>query len=347
MKYFRLLITALAAVVVLFFVFQRADSERIKVEEKINGVNFVASRSTIGVEALEPIKKINAGWMAISPYAFSRVGSPELRYDLPRQWWGERKEGVAATVNHARELGLKIMMKPHVWVREQGWAGDFELGSEADWKKWEGNYRDYILSFARLTDSLNVEIFCIGTELRKATQQRPDFWHALIDDVREIYRGRLTYAANWDNYSNISFWGDLDYIGIDAYFPLSDRQSPTVVHLNEKWEPVKEELQNFAERYDKPVLFTEFGYRSVNFTADGHWKYKRNERDLNMVAQVNAYQALFETFWDEPWFAGGFLWKWFASHSDHGGPADHRFTPQNKPAEETIRKWFGRDLSEL
>jgi hypothetical protein len=62
-----------------------------------------------------------------------------------------------------------------------------------------------------------------------------------------------------------------------------------------------------------------------------------------MHAQATAYRALFETFWNEPWFAGGFLWKWFDSHAERGGPDNTRFTPQNKPAEEVIREWYGRE----
>lgn len=344
MRYSRLSITVLAAAVVLFFVFQRADSERLEAGKSINGVNLVASSRPINAEALQPLQNINAGWIAVSPYAFARAGRPDLRFNLPRQWWGERKEGVSATVKHARALNLKVMLKPHVWVRGQGWAGDFELSSEADWKKWEDQYRDYILSFARLADSLQVEMFCIGTEYRKAVRQRPDFWIHLIKEIRQVYNGKLTYAANWDNYTHIPFWDALDFIGIDAYFPLSDRQTPKVTHLKEKWQPIKEELHAYAGQNNKPIVFTEFGYRSVDFTADRHWEYERNDRALNLQAQADAYRALFETFWNEPWFAGGFLWKWFPGQTGPRGSGDRRFTPQNKPAEEIIRKWYSRDF---
>jgi hypothetical protein len=189
-------------------------------------------------------------------------------------------------------------------------------------------------------------MYCIGTEYRKAVVQRPDFWSGLIKEVRAIYDGKLTYAANWDNYENVAFWDELDYIGVDAYFPLSDQKSPDAAHLIEEWEPVKRKLKIFSSRHERPILFAEFGYQSIDHTADVHWKYEqdgRDERGLNLQAQSEAYQALFETFWDEPWFAGGFLWKWFAGHPERGGPTDKRYTPQNKPAEKTIRRWYGRE----
>ena len=53
-------------------------------------------------------------------------------------------------------------------------------------------------------------------------------------------------------------------------------------------------------------------------------------------------KLLFDEFWNEDWFAGGFLWKWFIHHEDVGGEKDNRFTPKNKPAESVIRAHYGR-----
>ena len=49
-------------------------------------------------------------------------------------------------------------------------------------------------------------------------------WVQLINKTRTIYKGQLTYAANYDNYHEVDFWEHLDFIGINAYFPL---RSPT------------------------------------------------------------------------------------------------------------------------
>jgi hypothetical protein len=60
-----------------------------------------------------------------------------------------------------------------------------------------------------------------------------------------------------------------------------------------------------------------------------------------MNAQTNSYQALYSSVWNENWMAGGFLWKWFGNDHEAGGMNDVNFTPQNKPAEEVIRMWYG------
>ena len=307
---------------------------------KINGVSFVAPPRPIVNDQMIPIQQVNAEWAAIIPYAFSRPGLPEVTFNYPQQWWGERLDGAAKTITYSQNLGLKVMLKPHVWVMQQGWAGDYDLEGEEKWARWEKGYAKYIMTYARLADSMNVEMLCIGTEFRKAVVKRKAFWEKLIKDVRTVYDGKVTYAANWDNFHKVEFWDDLDFIGIDGYFPLSTSKTPSVNMLVNKWDSVIQVLERYHVKYKKPILFTEYGYQSIDYTTDGHWKYQQDTLAVNLQGQANAYEAFFQALWSKEWFAGGFLWKWHAQHEEYGGPSCKRFTPQNKPAEATIKKWY-------
>ncbi|HNP17631.1 MAG TPA: hypothetical protein PKL31_04275 [Fulvivirga sp.] len=337
MKRFSFILLLLFVLILSLFAFIKEKEHTVK----IDGVSFVAPRHEITSSALDPIVSINAKWLAIIPYAFSQAGKPGVNFNHSHQWWGEGLEGVAATVQMAHMKNLKVMIKPHIWVRGQGWAGDFDLETEEDWQSWEKDYSKYILAYAHLADSLEVELFCIGTEYRKAVTKRPDYWRQLIAQIRGFYKGKITYAANWDNYENIEFWPDLDFIGIDAYFPISEDITPSVGNLEKGWQMQKHLLNDFSNTFNKPILFTEFGYQSVDYTADGHWKHDQDTLSVNMAGQANAYEALFNTYWNEEWFAGGFLWKWHSEHKAIGGPDCKEFTPQNKPAEAIIKKYFG------
>jgi len=317
------------------------SKETFMPNDRINGLNLVATRTTLTRDEIRDFRKVNANWVSIIPYAFSRKDEPMVRFDYQRQWYGEKPEGAAESIRAAKEVGYRVMLKPHVWVRGDGWAGEFKLDSEEDWQAWENDFSNYILTYARLADSLDVDLYCIGTEYRHAVKERPEFWKKLIGQVRTVYKGPLTYAANWDNYQNITFWGDLDYIGVDAYFPLSENQRPTLDELLVGWELEKGKLQEFGESFGKPILFTEYGYQSVEYATKGHWDQPEDKK-VDMSAQKNAYEALYRSFWFEPWFAGGFLWKWFPDHENAGGLADKRFTPQNKLAQEVVAKWYGR-----
>ncbi len=170
---------------------------------------------------------------------------------------------------------------------------------------------------------------------------RPAYWKTLIKKIREIYKGKLTYAANWDEFKRVSFWNELDYIGVDAYFPLSDKKTPTVADFENGWKTHKEEIKKIQKQFLKPILFTEFGYRSVDYAGKEPWDSKRKET-INLEAQTNGLQAIHNQFWNEEWFVGGFLWKWFHRHDSVGGENNNRFTPQNKPAEDLVKKLYGQ-----
>ena len=101
-------------------------------------------------------------------------------------------------------------------------------------------------------------------------------------------------------------------------------------------------MSAFAKAENRKVIFTEFGYRSVDYTGKEPWKADRSMTTVNLEGQAQATQALFDTVWDEEWMAGGFIWKWFIKHDEVGGAENNQFTPQNKPAEAVIRKHYGK-----
>ena len=308
---------------------------------KINGVSFVGSREEVVQEHIDAVLAINADHAAVMPYGFIRdQSSPDIIFNTDRQWFGETTRGARQYIAQLRKNGLQIMLKPQIWIWRGQFTGDLEMNNEEDWDRLEKSYESFILTYAKLAQEVNAEIFCIGTELDVFVQKRQEFWQALIVKIREVYKGKLTYAANWDEFSRVYFWPVLDYIGVDAYFPLSDQRTPSVQELKSGWQPWKDKMLALSQKIKLPVLFTEFGYRSMDYTAKKPWLVDRVEERVNLEGQANAKRALFEEFWDEEWIAGGFVWKWFIHHWDVGGTDDNRFTPQNKPAEEVIKLFY-------
>tara|TARA_R110000868_G_scaffold285840_1_gene546310 strand:- start:546 stop:1592 length:1047 start_codon:yes stop_codon:yes gene_type:complete len=309
--------------------------------KKINGVSFVASRDQASQEHVDALLRINAESAAVMPFGFIRdVSSPEIIFDTERQWFGETKRGAKQYIALLHKNGVRVMMKPQIWIWKGTFTGTLKMNSEEDWKTLENSYTKFIMTYAQLAEETQTEFFCIGTELEKFIANRPEYWHDLVKNIRTIYKGKLTYAANWDEYDKTPFWKDLDYIGVDAYFPLSEEKTPTVEQLVEGWVPYKEKLKLLSENLDRPIVFTEYGYRSNDYAAKRPWLVDRSKDDVNLQAQANATKAIFESFWGEDWFQGGFVWKWFIDHKSAGGGGDNRFTPQNKPAEEIIRTFY-------
>jgi hypothetical protein len=309
--------------------------------KKINGLSFVASGEPINHKHVNPVVKINANYATVMPFGFIRnIEHPEISFNTDRQWFGETKAGAKQYIKELQKKGIRIMLKPQIWIWHGEFTGYLEMTNENDWKLLEDSYSSFMLLFAQLAQETETDILCIGTELEKFIEKRPAYWTNLIVEIKKIYKGKLTYAANWDEFKRTPFWSNLDYIGVDAYFPISSEKTPTILECLEGWEQHKKVIRELSEKYNKPIIFTEFGYRSVDYSAKEPWKSDRSMTSVNLKAQSNATQALFEAFWHEEWFAGGFVWKWFHKHKASGGENNNQFTPQNKPVETIIKNQY-------
>jgi hypothetical protein len=180
--------------------------------------------------------------------------------------------------------------------------------------------------------------FCIGTELASTILRAAD-WRSVIAEVGAIFSGPLTYAASTGSEEAITWWDGVDFIGVDAYYPLTDENDPTVEELKAAWAPRVASLKALSERWGKPMLFTEVGYSSQNGANQHPWAYVPG-LPIDLQEQADLYQALFESFFNEPWFAGVF-WFWWLTDPFQGGPCDPEASPHDKPAEAVMRRWFG------
>ena len=311
-------------------------------DKKINGMSLVAINGTIDSVHVAPLKKVGANYAASIPFAFMPTHtSPDLVFNMDWQWQGERVEGVRNYIHELRAQDISVMIKPQIWVGHGTYTGTIMMESEEDWIALEENYRKFIVAFAELAEEEEVEFMCIGTELKHFVELRETFWRSLIAELRTIYSGKLTYAANWDDYENVPFWDDLDYIGVDAYFPVAKREKAKLDELIKGWEPHKKEMDSLSEKFGKQILFTEYGYRSIRACAVKPWDYSEGGQ-VNEKAQHLALKALYEVFWDDPNYAGGFLWKWYPDHEHAGGPQNNTFTIQNKKAQNTVSDVYSR-----
>ncbi len=202
-----------------------------------------------------------------------------------------------------------------------------------------------MLDRARLAARVHADVFVIGTELGKAVQARPDFFRRLIRDVRAVYGGRLTYAANWyDDAEHVAFWRDLDFVGVQAYFPLSTAPDPGLAALRAGWQRPRALLERLARVSGRPILFTEMGYRSTPGAAAEPWAWPERGREdpPDSALQARLYEAAFEELWPRAWFGGLVVWKLDADTLRRDRRAAD-FTPQGKPAEAVLRRYFAAE----
>jgi len=319
--------------------------------ERHRGVSWVATPQRFEKDTFYTIlREHHVNWIVQTPFGWQEGhNTPRIRLATGQGvMWGEQDEGLVVTAAWARKHEIKTLLKPHIWITHGGgkWRSDIEMTREADWDAWFADYARFILHYARLAEENDFPALCIGTELRKTLAQERR-WHQLIRQIREVYRGQLTYAANWwKEFEEVPFWDELDFIGIQAYFPIADQSRPTVEAMKRNWEPHLKRIRSLQGRHDKPVVFTEIGYRNTPDNAVEPWVWPKRHPDvrIDLKAQAASFQAMFEVFWNQPWFQGVYVWKWHPARLNV--PRDKEpfesFSPQGGPAMDVIREWYAK-----
>ncbi|HTU58913.1 MAG TPA: hypothetical protein VMF89_10780 [Polyangiales bacterium] len=133
--------------------------------------------------------------------------------------------------------------------------------------------------------------------------------------------------------------GELDVIGMNAFFPLAERENASFAELCAGGERVAQRLEALAQRWQKPIVFTEFGYTTRPDPALRPWEWPDHMKDVHVdeQAQADAYAALLAPMLDKPWFAGGFVWRVYADPDDQSQEAEWGFSPRGKLAELPLR----------
>jgi len=243
--------------------------------------------------------------------------------------------GLTSMIQQAHALHLMVSLDPHVNTLSGAFRGTIgQSFTSQQWTEWFSSYRTFIDHYADLAQRLGVEQLVVGTELTMAsTHARP--WESLVADIRGRFSGSLTYAANHGGEEEaITWWNVLNYIGVDAYYPL-DTSSPDY-----GWSKYVAQLSALSARWNhEPILFTEIGYRSIVGSPSRPWDSTLSG-SVSPETQADAYNAAFRALGSEPWFAGMYWWVW--SPEIPNGPSDGGFSPQGKPAEGELVTWYGR-----
>jgi hypothetical protein len=248
-------------------------------------------------------------------------------------------------IQNLHESGFKVMLKPHIWIGghdldPDNWRSKIDFDDLEKRERWFESYTKFILGEAVLAERTTTEMLVIGTEL-VGVSKYTESWKKLIEKIRGVYSGKLTYAAEGRNAMKIDFWDTLDYIGIDAYFPLTDKSGPSLEELTEGWGKYEPEMKKLSDKYNKQIIFTEVGFKSVEGSAIKPWEWKQ-DGNTSEKEQALAFEATSIAFRDKPYLAGIFVWKYFTDmNSYERGNKEKGFTPYGKEAEKVISEWFG------
>jgi hypothetical protein len=225
-----------------------------------------------------------------------------------------------------------ILRRPHALAR-----GD-RAGLHPE--QWEPGspLQAFLDHYALLAEAHGVEQFCVGTEL-SGTEGHTSEWRAVIAGVREVYGGPITYASNWGDETGLAWWDAVDFIGVDAYYPLAEGADPTLEELKAAWEPHHTLLGDLAESWDKTNLFTEIGYPQHRRDGQHPWDWQiaaARSTCRSRPTPIRPSSRASSISPGSPASSGG-----IGDGSVRGRCCDDGYTPTRQAREDVLRAGFG------
>ncbi len=220
------------------------------------------------------------------------------------------------------------------------------------WEGWFTTYGDFVLTQAGIAQDCGADLFVIGKQIDGAVKpQLAGSWRDLIDQVRKVYSGPVSYAAfTNEHYSQAQeFPADaLDYLIIYLYNRISDLESPSLPELAAAFENFHDrQFEPLSRGSGVPVIFLT-PFQSRDFGARQEWfepAAPAPEVGEDLLIQAMLYEALFQSLEDEDWAVGVFSWGYwwredFTRLWDEGDASFNKSSSvRNKPAEWIFRKW--------
>ncbi|WP_232379466.1 glycoside hydrolase family 113 [Polyangium fumosum] len=293
--------------------------------------------------AMDEAKALGSTWVSLTP--FGRVwdlapNGIDLTFEAP---FAENRANVLHAMAQAHARGLKVFLVPHLWVETGGWRALIDPGDDAAWERWAAAYKRFLLTWAEVAAEGGAEMLSVGVELRSfVTTGRAALFYPIIQEVRRVYPGLLTYSANWDDAEDTLIFGELDLVGINAFYPLADKDGAGREALLAGGRKVAEGIERLAAMWGRPVVLTEIGYTTRKDPAIRPWEWPDGMKDVTIdeEAQALAYEALLAPLLDSRSCAGFFVWRYYADPDDVSQEAAWGFSPRGKLAELVLRDAF-------
>ncbi len=295
-------------------------------------------------DSLRKLAETGSEWIALSFWTWQdTVFSTNIYFDYG---YTPTDRDIAHTVKLAKELGLKVCLKPVVNSRDGIWRARIGFPEDGDvyWAEWFRNYTNFLKHYAELAEELECEMFCIGCEM-VATEGREAEWREVIRETRSLYSGPIVYNANHGKEEGIAWLDEVDLIGTSAYYPVASAPGESYENMLAAWERQKPRLKALSEKFGKQLVFIEIGCRSAEGCATMPWDFSHKHLPVSQSEQANFYKSALECFWKEPWFAGFFWWDWSTVLYDKDDAGSNvGFDIYGKEAEVILREYYQRPV---
>lgn len=297
--------------------------------------------------------------------------------DAPRYGGTPSDASLLRYIQEIKSRGYNVMFYPMFFmdVEDKPWRGRVTgtAAEVADFFTKTNGYNDFINHYANLVKD-DVDAFVIGSELVGLTsvQDVDDSFpavDALVDlaaTVKAIVGDvQVTYAADWSEYHHTAggwyhldpLWAsdDIDFVGIDAYFPLTDEVEPLTgfsqEQLQDGWTSGEgyEWIYTDEARTVQEALDPEYAWKNIGWW----WNNTHTNPDMSTTDWVPQSKKIWFTEFGFPSVDGASNQPnvfYDPDSSESAFPHHSRgrvdFQAQRNAIKATLNEWAGSDMVE-
>lgn len=202
-------------------------------------------------------------------------------------------ESILRYLDELKARDYKVMFYPLIFIdtADKPWRGRIsgDAKNVVDFFNKEHGYNDFILHYAQLVKG-KVDAFIIGSEMIGLTKLRTENgdWAAVKELVKLAAKVKgilgnevaITYAADWSEYHHTSggwynldeLWAsdNIDFVGIDAYFPITNSAESVydIAELQKGWqsgEGFDFYYEDSSNKLKAMPLSDEYAWKNINW----------------------------------------------------------------------------------
>lgn len=244
---------------------------------------------------------------------------------------------LADLIDLAHAYRMAVVIRPLLDERAFGpgnWRGNIAPQNVA---AWFASYTALLVNLGQLAQQHGTEILVLGGEFDSMQSYTPQ-WMTLIQAVRRVYRGKLTYASNITTdpalqLGRVKFWSALDFVGADLYLPSSAPVGAAADVIAQSWQPLLQQFLTASGATKRPTLVTEIGVRAQRGAHQRPWVWDNGQAE-DPAVQESYYLAVCSAIAGQ--VQGMYWWQ-----TGLDGPDDpNGFNPLGRPAEWQVRACF-------
>ncbi|CBW26415.1 putative membrane protein [Halobacteriovorax marinus SJ] len=222
---------------------------------------------------------------------------------------------IKMAIEMAKQRGFRVSLRHYIDVENKKWRcywdpEDKELAFE--------NIQNQLSVFAELLEEYKVENFIIGAEYCQLSNSSYElYWREIISKVREKFKGRVSYGANWEAVNNVNeffetpIWKYVDELGLDMYFPIPNTIKKKEIYTYQE-RMLKKYIQH-AKKFKKPLIINEIGYPGSKKGTLEPYEW-RNMTPGPELRQAMAYRYTLLALKSDKTVRGIYLWRKLAAN---------------------------------